>query len=508
MSSSSSVLFSDLSPASASSSSSISSSRSRPDYRRSSTFSSASTYSRDSWCSTADSECSVSSTTQGHISHDKDSLDKLVLANIASNAIFGSTSPRKSKSSGMRSSTESTRSWSSSSSSVRSPKTPLTPLFSHPERDVTQTPTLATVALPWVAEVPKLKRPHLSRIVSDEVQYIGRSLDVPVSEVGHEERVSPVSRRASNASTATSQRHAAGGSRFSTWNGKDGLMIAMDELEQELARTMVALSTSANTSPASTISKARGKSMRRPHTADKVMASSSTRSLGSARAEAVGSSSGSPASLARFQRESWMSSSSDRDEDVLRPIRFSASDLTLLSDSADLSKRSEGDSVAKCEGERPISHVSSRSSRSGRVSRAEYESPCVPALVFDGRSSGSSSSSGSFQEAPSRPDSFVTADNGHVTILPRTSSIRGRPSTSRGSPKAGFYELNKGARSSPSLAATSEPPRDPLPPLPSLPSRLSHLLASAVTAPPRPPKSSQRSSPVSFNRKPLPSLPC
>ncbi|CDS00701.1 hypothetical protein [Sporisorium scitamineum] len=475
MSSSSSVLFSGMPPASSSSSTS-----NRPEYRRSSTFSNASTYSSDSWCSTAESEVSVSSTTQGHISHDHDLLDKLVLANIATNAIFGSTSPRKSKSSGMRSSTESTRSWASSSLSVRSPRTPNTPLFSHQERDVTQTPTLATVALPWVPEVPKLKKPHLSRIVSNEVQYIGRSLDVPVSEEGHEERVSSVNRRSSQA--LSSQRHPSGSSRFSTWNGKDGLMIAMDELEQELARTMAILSTSANNTSVSTISKARGKTMP-------------------------------SASQARFQRESWMSS--DGDEDVLgyasRPIRFSASDLTLLSDPADLSKRSD---VRSARNERPISHASNGSSRSSGASRAEMDS--VPALVFEGRFSGSSaSSSGSFQEAPSRPDSFVTADNGHVAILPRSSPIRSRPSTARGAPpKSGFYQLNKGARSLSSLAATSEPPRDPLPPLPSLPAGLNHV-ASAAVAPPRPPKSSartptssHRNSPVPFNHKPLPSLPC
>ncbi|CDU23736.1 uncharacterized protein SPSC_02365 [Sporisorium scitamineum] len=505
MSSSSSVLFSGMPPASSSSSTS-----NRPEYRRSSTFSNASTYSSDSWCSTAESEVSVSSTTQGHISHDHDLLDKLVLANIATNAIFGSTSPRKSKSSGMRSSTESTRSWASSSLSVRSPRTPNTPLFSHQERDVTQTPTLATVALPWVPEVPKLKKPHLSRIVSNEVQYIGRSLDVPVSEEGHEERVSSVNRRSSQA--LSSQRHPSGSSRFSTWNGKDGLMIAMDELEQELARTMAILSTSANNTSVSTISKARGKTMRRPHTADKVMASGSVRSLGSSRAGA-GASSVASASQARFQRESWMSS--DGDEDVLgyasRPIRFSASDLTLLSDPADLSKRSD---VRSARNERPISHASNGSSRSSGASRAEMDS--VPALVFEGRFSGSSaSSSGSFQEAPSRPDSFVTADNGHVAILPRSSPIRSRPSTARGAPpKSGFYQLNKGARSLSSLAATSEPPRDPLPPLPSLPAGLNHV-ASAAVAPPRPPKSSartptssHRNSPVPFNHKPLPSLPC
>ncbi|TKY90160.1 hypothetical protein EX895_000158 [Sporisorium graminicola] len=507
MSSSSSAPSHVLSPTSTSGS--MSSSQSRSVFRRLSNFSNASSYSRASWCSTTESEVSISSTQQGHISHHQDSLDKLVLANMATNAIFGSTSPRKNRSSGMRSSTDSARSWASSSSSVRSPRTPSTPLFSHPERDVTQTPKLTTVALPCVADVPRLKKPHLSRIVSEEVQYIGRSLDVPVSEEGHEEHVNPVNSRASNAFTSSCNRHPASSSRFSTWNGKDGLMIALDELEQELARTMVALSTSANNTPVSSVSKARGKSMRRPHTTDTVMASSSAKSLGLARGAHIcdSSSSVSTASQARFQRESWMSSTSDCDEDVLsyasRPIRFSASDLTLLSDPAELSKRSDADREA----ERPSSH-------------AESDSLSVPALVFDGRLSGSSVSSSGvdcFQEAPSRPDSFVTADNGHVSLLTCSASIksRARPSTARASSpqRTSFYESNKGVRSTPLLA--SEPPRIPLPPLPSLPSGLSSLLASPMVAPPRPPKSLARrptsshgNCPVPFLHKPLPSLPC
>ncbi|SPO19775.1 uncharacterized protein UTRI_00167_B [Ustilago trichophora] len=503
MSSSSSLLFSALPPMSPSGSSSASSSsRSPPEYRRSSNFSHASIYSRDSWCSTADSEISTSSTTQGHVSHDQEAFEQVVLASIANNAIFGSTSPRKNRSAGMRSSTESTRSWASSISSVRSPLTPDAALFSHREHDVTKTPTMASIALPGVAEVPVLKRPHLSRIVSDEVQYIGRSLDVPISEEGHQERTACIKR---SASTASNSRSSVRNSRFSTWNGKDGLMLAMDELEQELARTMATLSTSASNSPSSSISKARGKAMRRPHTADKVMALGSASSFPTGLAYGAGSASAAPASRSRFQRESWMSSRSDEDSSTYngKPIRFSASDLTLLAESAELSKRSSVQSIS----ERPVSQVSSTSSSSSRACRADFDSPSVPALVFDGRFSGSSSSSsadGSFQEAPSRPDSF-------------RKTVSRRPGTARESsakPSSGsFYLLSKGSRSSPSLA--SAPPHEPLPPLPSLPAGLNQLLADAPSPPPRPvkssartPTSSHRNSPVPFSHKALPHLPC
>ena len=509
--SSSSLLFSGLPPMSPSSSSSASSSR-RPEYRRSSTFSHASIYSRDSWCSTAESEVSVSSTTQGHVSHDQEAFEQVVLASIANNAIFGSTSPRKNRSAGMRSSTESTRSWASSGSSVRSPLTPDTALFSHREHEATKTPTLASVALPVVAEVPRLRRPHLSRIVSDEIQYIGRSLDVPISEEGHQERTACIKR---SASTASSSRNSVRNSRFSTWNGKDGLMLAMDELEQELARTMATLSSSATNSPASSISKARGKSMRRPHTADKVMTLSSARSLPTGLAQSAGSSSAAPAPRSRFQRESWMSSQSDEDGLTYngRPIRFSASDLTLLAESAELSKRSSVQSIV----ERPVSQVSTSSSSSSRSrgSRIEFDSPSVPALVFDGRFSGSSTSSsgdGSFQEAPSRPDSFVTAST-HLMPTQRK-TVRSRPSTARDSARPGsLYQLHKASRSTPSLV--SAPPHEPLPPLPSLPAGLNQLLSDAATPPPRPvkssartPTSSHRNSPVPFAQKALPRVPC
>ncbi|KAJ9477049.1 L-aminoadipate-semialdehyde dehydrogenase [Pseudozyma hubeiensis] len=516
MSSSPSLLFAGTPAFPASSSSSIASSRSRPEYRRSSTFSNASTYSRDSWSSAAGSDVSTSSTTQGHTSHDQDSVDKLVLASIAdSKAIFGSTSPRRNRPTGVRSSTESTRSLASSSSSVRSPRTPLTPMFSHPEHDVTKTPMLSTIALPAVVEAPRLRGPRMSRIVSEEIQYIGRSLDVPVSEEGHEERVSSF-KRSSGASSKT--RPSA--NRFGTWNGRDGLMLAMDELEQELARTMVTLSASANNTPVSTISRARGKSMRRPHTADKVQGLSSARSLPMGLAQADGSASAVSAFQSRFQRESWMSSNSD--EDVLsyssRPIRFSASDLTLLPESLDHSKRSEvdADNLASWSA-RPVSQVSITSSVSKRSSGADIDSLPVPALVFDGRSSGSSTASGEvlFTEAPSRRDSFVTAETGHT--FQRPSALVKRPSTVRvpSGNKAGFYQLQKGARSTPSLAS-SEPPRDPLPPLPSMPVGLSQLLqVGGAVPPPRPAKSSARSSASSRRNsnelrvdKPLPALPC
>ncbi|GAC96705.1 L-aminoadipate-semialdehyde dehydrogenase [Pseudozyma hubeiensis SY62] len=452
---------------------------------------------------------------QGHTSHDQDSIDKLVSI-AGSKAIFGSTSPRKNRSAGMRSSTESTRSLASSSSSVRSPRTPLTPMFSHPEHDVTKTPTLSTIDLPAVVEVPRLRRPHFSRIVSEEIQYIGRSSDVPVSEEGHEERASSIKRSSSTASS----KSRTSASRFSTWNGRDGLMLAMDELEQELARTMVTLSASANNTPVSTISRARGKSMRRPHTADKVQGLSSARSLPIGLAQADGSSSAVSAYQSQFQRESWMSSHSD--EDVLsyssRPIRFSASDLTLPSDSLDHSKRSDVDADSSASwSARPVSQVSIASSVSKRSSGADIDSLPVPALVFDGRSSGSSTASGEalFPEAPSRRDSFVTAETGHS--FQRLSSLIKRPSTLRvpSGNKSGLYQLQKGARSTPSLASR-EPPRDPLPPLPSMPVGLSQLLqVGGAIRPPRPTRSparsstsSRRNSNVSHTDKPLPALPC
>lgn len=500
----SSLLFSGLPPASPSYSTS-SSSRSRPEYRRSSTFSHASVYSRDSWCSTAESEVSVSSTTQGHISHNKDAFQEVVLAHIAKNAMFGSTSPRKNRSNGMRSSTDSTRSWTSSSSSLRSPHTPDTALFSHREHEVTKTPTLSSIALPAVAEVPVLRRPHLSRIVSDEIQYIGRSLDVPVSEDGHHERPALIKR---SVSITSASRNSMRNSRFSTWNGKDGLKLAMDELERELARTMATLSSSANNSPASTISRARGKSMRRPHTADKVMAVDSAKTFPSRLGHVATSSSASPSSRPRFERESWMSTRSNEDEGYLgNSIRFSASDLTLLAESAELSKRSSVASVA--------------SSSSSRASQADLESPSVPALVFDGRFSGSSTTSSStadsYCEALSRPDSFASATSVVSPTLPQRKLSRTRPGTARESSKVrpGLYQLQKASCSTPTLSS-SAPPHEPLPPLPSMPSGLSQLLSTLPTPPPRPaksaartPTSSHRNSPVPWSKeKPLPSLPC
>ncbi|KAJ1030483.1 hypothetical protein NDA16_001392 [Ustilago loliicola] len=419
--------------------------------------------------------------------------------------MFGSTSPRKNRSAGMRSSTDSTSSWASSSSSLRSPHTPDTALFSHRENEVTKTPTLASIALPAVAEVPVLRRPHLSRIVTDEVQYIGRSLDVPVSEDGHQERPALIKR---SISTTSASGKSVRDSRFSTWNGKDGLMLAMDELEQELTRTMATLSTSANNSPASTISRARGKSMRQPHTADKVMAVDSAKTFPSRLAHVAGSSSAYPSSRSRFERESWMPSRSNEDEGFLgNSIRFSASDLTLLAESAELSKRSSVASVA--------------SSSSSRASRADLDSPSVPALVFDGRFSGfsttSSSTADSYQEAISRPDSFVSATSVHAPTASQRKSSRIRPGTARESSKTrpGLYQLQKASRSTPTLAS-SAPPHEPLPPLPSLPSGLSQILSTLPTSPPRPaksaartPNSSHRNSPVPWAKeKPLPRLPC
>lgn len=489
-------LFSGVAALPRSSSSSISSSHCRPDYRRTSTSSNTSHYSRESWCSTVGSDVSSSSTTQCHVSHDQDSIDELVLASFADNAIFGSTSPRKSKSTGMRSSIESARSYASSSSSVRSPRTPITPLFSHPEHNATTIPVRSSVTLPMVAEIPKLKRPHLSRIVFEEVQYIGRSLDVPVSEEAHQERFNSVQRSASTAPCCFSPSS----SRFSTWNGKDGLMIAMDELEQELVRTMNTLSASANTTPVSTISKARGKSMRRPHTADKAATPSSSRSLLKGLSHTAATKCIPNASQTQSQRESWMPSKyPNADEGILsysgRPIRFSASDLTLPSDYTDLVRRSDV---------RPISQESNVSKRS---SRSDSNSPTTAALVFKGRSSGSSTSSfgnADFQQASSRPDSFVTAKD-HDIVSANAVSLNKRPSTVRSPPIiSAFYQLQKGPRSTPSLAS-SEPPRDPLPPLPSLPAGLSHLLNGAAVPPPRPAKSSARNSTSSLRNSPVPS---
>ena len=510
-----SLLFTGYPPASPSSSNAVpSSSRSQTDDRRSSTLSCASTYSRDSWCSFPDSEVSVSSTTQGHISHDENAFEGAVLPSIATNAIFGSTSPRKNRSHGGRTSLESTRSWGSSGSSVRSPITPDSALFSHREHEVTKTPTFTSVFLPTVAEAPKLKRPQLSRIVSDEIQYIGRSLDVPVSEEGHHDRPAPIKRSASSASTL---RNSSRSSRFSTWNGKDGLMLAMDELEQELARTMATLSVSSSNTPVSTISRARGKAMRRPHTADKVMAVDSASML----SQTATSSSASPASRSRFERESWMSSLSD--ETGLscngNPIRFSASDLALLAESAELSRRSSFQSTRLSHSDRPVSQVSTASSSSSRASRIGLDGSSLPALVFDGRYSGSSTSSSgedSFQEVLSHQDSIVIADAGYVAA--QRKATRSRPGTARESSelgrRPGLYQLQKASRSTPSLAS-SQPPHEPLPPLPSLPMGLSKLLLEAPAPPPRPvrslartPTSSHRSSPVPYADKPLPRLPC
>ncbi|EST09761.1 hypothetical protein PSEUBRA_000144 [Kalmanozyma brasiliensis GHG001] len=494
MSSSSSLLFSDLHTAMSSYSMS---SGSRPYAPRQSSFSTSSTYSRDSWCSVADSDVSISSTTtHGHASNEQEAFDHMMKNNITNNAIFGSTSPRKSKSYGMRSSTDSARSWTSSStSSVRSPLTPSMPLFSHPEHDVTKTPTLPTIALPMQ---PKVRKPHLVRLVSDEVQYIGRSLDVPVSEEGHLERV-VVPR---TPSIASSRRPSAPSMRFSTWSGKDGLKLAMDELEEELARTMVTLST--NTTPNTSISRARGKSSRRPRTAESKPTVNASQSMPMSLAELAGSMSAASASDAHFQRESWMSSTSNEDRSLGGiPIRFSASDLD---ESAEMLKQLDAELA------RPISRGSVASSTSSRASR---NSPGVPALVFDGRLSGSSKSS-SGEEAPASPDSFVTAENGHFALSSAKPMLSRRPTIARSSSKqgGGLYQLSKGARSTPSLAS-SAPPRDPLPPLPSMPAGLNLLFGGASLAPPRPSKSSARSSissgrtsPVPFTHKPLPPLPC
>lgn len=494
MSSSSSLLFSDLHTAMSSYSMS---SGSRPYAPRQSSFSNSSAYSRSSWCSVAESDVSINSTTtHGHASNDQDAFDHMMKNNITNNAIFGSTSPRKSKSYGMRSSTESTRSWASSSaSSVRTPLTPSMPLFSHPEHDVTKTPTLPTIALPLQ---PKVRKPHMVRLVSDEVQYIGRSLDVPVSEEGHLDRVA-VPR--TPPSFASCRRPSAGSTRFSTWSGKDGLKLAMDELEEELARTMVTLST--NTTPNTSISRARSKSLRRPRTSESKPTISAAQSLPMSLAELAGSKSAASAFDARFQRESWMSSTTNDDHFGAIPIRFSASDLD---ESAEILKQLDAELA------RPVSRGSVASSTSSRASR---HSPGVPALVFDGRFSGSSRSS-SGEEAPSRPDSFVTADNGHIALSPTKPMLSRRPTIARSPSKqgGGLYQLAKGARSTPSLAS-SAPPRDPLPPLPSMPAGLNLLFGGASLAPPRPSKSSARSSissgrtsPVPLTHKPLPPLPC
>lgn len=513
--SNSSLLCTGFPPASPSSSNAASSSsRGQTDDRRSSTLSCASTYSRDSWCSFPDSEVSVSSTTQGHTSHNGDAFEGAVLPSIATNAIFGSTSPRKNRSHGVRTSIESTRSWGSSGSSVRSPITPDSALFSHREHEVTKTPTFVSVFLPTVAEAPKLKRPLLSRIVSDEIQYIGRSIDVPVSEEGHRERTAPIKRSISSTSTLRDSSHS---SRFSTWNGKDGLMMAMDELEQELARTMATLSISTSNTPVSTISRARGKAMRRPHTADKVMAVDSAKNF----SQTAVSSSVSPASRSHFERESWMSSQSD--ENGLsyngNPIRFSASDLALLAESAELSGRSSVQNAQIGHSDRPVSQVSTASSSSSRASRIGLDGSSLPALVFDGRYSGSSTSSSgedSFQEVLSHPDDIAIAAPGHVAA--HRKAPRSRPGTARESSefgrRPGLYQLQKASRSTPSLAS-NQPPHEPLPPLPSLPMGLSKLLSAAPAPPPRPirslgrtPTSSDRSSPVPYADKPLPRLPC
>lgn len=506
--SSSSLLFSGLRLATPSASSSASSPQNEPKYHRSSALSHASIYSRESWCSTGGSEVSI----QGHVSHDQEAFELLVLPKIATNAIFGSTSPRKNRSAGVRSSIDSARSLASSSSSLRSPLTPETALFTHREHEVTRSLPLATIAFPVLAHEPKVKKLQPSKIVTDEIQYIGRTLDVPVSEDVHQELAACIERSASRAS---SRHSSARSSRYSTWNGKDGLKLAMDQLELELARTMVTLS--ASNSPASTISKSSGKARRRPHTADKVLDRSSARRSEFGLDRPAGSMSASPSSRSRFQRESWMSSS-DSEEQMLgchsHPIRFSASDLGLVPDAAEGCMRTSVQSTKSCV-DRPVSHVSVASSDSRRAWRANGDRSAVPALVFEGRLSASSEATScaeSDQEAPSRPESFVTAYSGYVT--PRTKTVRSRPSTARDSPRSNFYQLQKASRSTPMLA-TSEPPHEPLPPLPNQSGDLCQLVASAPMPPPRPlksvartPISSHRNSPVPPPQKALPHLPC
>ncbi len=98
---------------------------------------------------------------------------------------------------------------------------------------------------------------------------------------------------------------------------------------------MATLSSSANNTPVSTISRARASRC----VALTQLISDGCRLCQELFSGAVAASS-SPSSRARFQRESWMSSVSDDEATTATRFAFSASDLTLLTESADLSTRS------------------------------------------------------------------------------------------------------------------------------------------------------------------------
>ncbi|PWZ02933.1 hypothetical protein BCV70DRAFT_197182 [Testicularia cyperi] len=392
------------------------SSLSHPDHTRASTYSHVSVYSRDSWCSNfsnADSDISIATTRLGHVSHDRDGFSSIMSSNITpSNAIFGSTSPRKNRNARSRTSLESTG--SSSSASVRSPQTPV-------DAALLRTP----------------RRPQLSRLVSDDVYYIGRSRDVPISEEGLMES----KRESIRSNTSTSSKPI----DILNWSSKDGLMIAMAELEHELERTMVALN-SPSASPQSSLSKAstRRKS-RRPHTAD---AAVENRNAPRTRAfQPVPSSLSAHDSYeSEIQQEAIAETPSS--------IRFSLSDLDAVWTS------------------RPVSTVSDASSAA--ISAGS--------LVFDGRlSATSSATSSSTQSQPLRKKSLSSKSvkPASSTSMPMMAPPRKSTDVLR-SPTSQFYANANGARSVPSLSAA--PPREPLPPLPPVPSLPATVGRSSTSA--------------------------
>lgn len=471
-----SVLFSDVSP-------------SRISYHRAQTT--AGVVSRDSWASNTPSDVSFESTEMGHdnpedeIDEFLDTVSSIVVPSFSNDAIFGSTSPRKRgtsvSSSRSRASLDSVR-----SSSVGTSSTPLTPA-SVKERTPTTTINDFKLTPP---------RPRMVRLASDEIAFSRKS-----------SALEEASKRSISKAATKSDRN----SVSSNTSNRDGLMLAMAQLEKELQRTMVTLS-SPLASPVPSFSKASSRSKsgrsRRPSTAD---GASPSGSLSRKPQPLFSVASPSRLQIPRFDSESWGDS-------LLREI-----DAAAPSSARRLSTKGP---VLRPTSQMSVSSTTSNCSHH-QAEDLDSDSVSIPSLVFDGRKSASSSTSSTTSSTASQPHvrEFVTGGKGsrpdHYFASGHNGGSKFATVNNR-SPgvKPSFYANKNAARSVPSLSAL--PPREPLPPLPPMPSTIKssgdiYVPRKSLHLPVNPPRSS--SSPVlrprtattsvvhEIQQKPLPSVP-
>lgn len=414
-----SILFSDLAPT-------------RIGIRRALTSNNA----RDSWASQTPSDASFEATETGHIRFEDevdefvDTVSSLVVPSFSNDALFGSTSPRKRgpsvSSIRSRPSLDSMR-----SSSVGTSSTPLTPASL---REIS--PVMASKDLKLTPP-----RPRLMRMASDQTSYSGSSPSSKAPAEHSADKSTPKNNARNNRDSVTSSS-----------SGRDGLMIAMAQLEQELQRTMVTLS-SPLASPVPSFSKASTRSKsgsRRPSTAD---IASTSGSLSGTPQPFLSAPSPSRLRIPRFDSEPW-------GDLLLREMDVAAPASPRRAPAKDFAYRPTS--------QYSISSITSNCSHN-RADETESDTFSIPSLVFDGRQSGSSGTSSApssnASDAVPRVREFVT---GGKSSRPDQFNPKLAKSSSRSqSNKPSLYGNKNAARSVPSLSAL--PPREPLPPLPSMP---------------------------------------